>query len=117
VSDRTPFDYFIDICAEETRIENENRARQLREARVLEETQLQPAKIARAERDQALPTANQALPTANQALPTANQALPIANQALPAANHPLPAGNVGENGNAIEMGAIVRERHGDPGVP
>ena len=103
MSDRTPFDYFIDICAEETRIENENRARQLREARVLEETQLQPAKIARAERD--------------QALPTANQALPIANQALPAANHPLPAGNVGENGNAIEMGAIVRERHGDPGVP
>ncbi len=103
MSDRTPFDYLIDICAEETRVENENRARQLREARVLEEAQLQPAKIARAERD--------------QALPTPNQAPPIANQALPAANHPLPAGNMSENGNAIEMGAIVRERHGDPGVP
>jgi len=80
VSHSTLFDYLIDICVEEIRIENENRARQLREARVLEETELQAAKIARTERDQALPTTTQSPPVANQA---------------------LPAGNVGGNGKEI----------------
>lgn len=96
MSQSTLFDYLIDICTEEIRIENENRARQLREASVLEETELQAAKIARTERDQALPTTNQSPPVANQA-PT--------------------AGNVGGNGISIEMGAIVRERQGDLGMP